>query len=54
MLRSIKFFLFTALMGLTLTSCYRMPGEDDYSLIPNINNPDITRAKESAEPAMKY
>lgn len=23
------------------TACYRMPGEDDYSVIPLTNNPDI-------------
>lgn len=26
-----------------ITGCYRMPTEDDYSLIPTTNNPDITR-----------
>lgn len=25
----------------TATACYRMPGEDDYSVIPMTNNPDI-------------
>lgn len=26
-----------------VTSCYKMPKEDDYSLVPMTNNPDITR-----------
>lgn len=25
------------------SSCYRMPGDDDYSVIPTINNRDVTR-----------
>lgn len=54
MSHSIKFFLCVLCLGLTLTSCYRMPGEDDYSLIPTTNNPDVTRHKESVEPTMKY
>jgi hypothetical protein len=27
------------------TGCYRMPTDDDYCLVPNLNNPDITREK---------
>ena len=26
-----------------VTSCYRMPAEDECSLVPMTNNPDITR-----------
>ncbi|MEC7840487.1 MAG: hypothetical protein VX777_10660 [Chlamydiota bacterium] len=26
-----------------LSGCYRMPTEDDYSLVPTTNNPVITR-----------
>ena len=32
-------------MGCLLTSCYRMPAEDEYSLIPTTNNPVVTREK---------
>lgn len=28
----------------TAASCYRMPTEDDYSLIPSTNNPDYCRS----------
>jgi|GEM_PF-1086985 len=29
----------------SLSSCYRMPTDNDYSLVPNVNNPDVTRGK---------
>lgn len=40
----------------SLNSCYRMPTEDDYSLLPNVNNPDITRekAKNPFAPAARF
>ena len=28
-----------------LTSCYRMPTEDDYCVVPTTNNPDVTRER---------
>lgn len=31
------------LVLVTLTSCYRMPKENEYSLVPMTNNPDVTR-----------
>jgi len=35
------------------TSCYRMPAEDEYSLIPGTNNRDITReSSQSALPGL--
>lgn len=37
-----------------LTSCYRMPTEDDYSTVPVTNNPDVTREKPNFMPNMKY
>lgn len=37
--------LLTLLVALVLTGCYRMPAEDEYSVIPSINNPDVTRVK---------
>ena len=33
---------------LCLTSCYRMPTSEDYSLIPLTNNPDFTKEKSSS------
>lgn len=29
----------------TLSGCYRMPTENDYSLVPSYNNTDVTRGK---------
>lgn len=53
-MRSINILLITAAL-VTLTSCYRMPGEDEFSTIPTTNNPDVTRAKESGPtPTMNY
>jgi len=45
-----------SLLATTLfTACYRMPSEDDYSVVPSTNNPDITNAKsESCLPNLKY
>lgn len=34
--------LFFGLALLLLSSCYRMPGEEDYCLIPTTNNPSVT------------
>lgn len=28
-----------------LTSCYRMPTEDDFCVVPATNNPSVTREK---------
>lgn len=44
-----KTFKIRSILMLTLfslfSSCYRMPTEDDYSLIPTTNNPSVTREK---------
>lgn len=49
-----KLFLFLV-TSLSLSACYRMPTEDDYCLVPNVNNPSITREKSgSAMPNLKY
>jgi len=39
---------------LILSGCYRMPTEDDYSVMPVTNNPHITNEKQSALPNMGY
>lgn len=40
---------------LTLCSCYTMPTDDDYSVVPMINNKDVTKEKsQSATPQMGY
>lgn len=36
------------------SGCYRMPSEDDYSVIPTTNNPTITREKNTLIPNMPY
>ena len=38
-------YLFMLGTMLVLSSCYRMPGEDEYSLVPTTNNPAITHEK---------
>lgn len=40
---------------LSLTGCYRMPDEDEYSLVPTTNNPEITLERnDSVIPSMSY
>ena len=41
---SIKSLLLLAVC-LCLTSCYRMPTEDDFSEVPTTNNPAVTCEK---------
>ena len=44
--------LVIAIAALLITGCYRMPGDDDYSLIPSTNNADIIGAKAKAASPM--
>lgn len=55
-IRSIYFkILFGTSLGLLFTSCYRMPTENDFSLVPTTNNPAITCEKsEGLVPGLKY
>lgn len=40
---------------LLLSSCYRMPTEEDYSLVPTTNNPAITYEKDDSPiPKVSY
>jgi hypothetical protein len=41
----LKSTLLILIVCSTLASCYRMPGEDDFSVIPATNNPSVTREK---------
>ena len=44
-----------ALLGACLTSCYRMPSENDFSLVPTTNNPAVTYEKnDSLMPGASY
>lgn len=55
MLRLISLSLLLLTAGTAVNSCYRMPTEDDYSLVPSTNNPDTTRQrKESLMPKVSY
>ena len=45
----------SAAIILSLSSCYRMPNEDDYSVVPLTNNRDFTREGNSTlMPNMEY
>jgi hypothetical protein len=46
---SLKYIIF--LLPL-LVSCYRMPTEDDYSVVPLTNNRDITQEKVNPLPQL--
>lgn len=46
--------LFSSLF-LVAASCYRMPEEDEFSLVPTTNNPAITHERnDSMVPAVSY
>lgn len=50
-------FLFLPLFAavILLSSCYRMPTDDDFSVVPTTNNPSVTQEKPSGfMPAMGY
>lgn len=42
-------YILLALLACNLCGCYRMPTEDDYSTVPLVNNPDLTREKPSQQ-----
>lgn len=56
--KSLAPLMTTCIFTLTLiscTGCYRMPGEDDYSVVPTTNNPSVTCEKnDNIMPAVKY
>lgn len=37
--------LFIGFLGSSLVSCYRMPTENDFSVVPTTNNPSVTYEK---------
>jgi hypothetical protein len=37
--------LILVVTALSCTSCYRMPGEDEFCLVPATNNPSVTHEK---------
>lgn len=40
--------IFAACLALLLTGCYRMPSENEFSLVPTTNNPAVTCEKRSS------
>lgn len=42
--------LLLLLIPIMLTSCYQMPGDDDYCVVPTTNNPCVTGQKSSGPP----
>lgn len=55
--QKMKFAPLLALLSLSLLchSCYRMPGEDEYCLIPSTNNPSVTHERPQAPvPQLSY
>lgn len=54
-MRLVKIFFAIFFVATSLSSCYRMPTENEYSTIPTVNNPDVTRASGgSGLPGMSY
>jgi hypothetical protein len=47
--------LLILIFSISLAGCYRIPGENDFSIIPATNNPEVTGERPgSAMPGMKY
>lgn len=38
-------FLLAGLLMMTLQSCYHMPADDEFSVVPTINNPAVTNER---------
>ena len=47
-----RFFIVTFAV-VFLTGCYRMPTDDDFSLVPTTNNPAVTCEKSQGLPGLK-
>lgn len=46
--KQIPLILFLFIVStFNLVACYRFPDEDEYSVVPATNNPDVTREKPS-------
>lgn len=53
---SLKYlFVLSVCFAACLTSCYRMPGEDEFSVVPTTNNPSVTCEKSTGlMPSVPY
>jgi hypothetical protein len=49
-----KVIALSLIMISCMTSCYRMPRDGEYSVIPNTNNPDLQRNEESIVPNINH
>jgi hypothetical protein len=54
MYKNIKKFLILAMLWAVATSCYRMPGDDDFSVCPTTNNRSLTQETQSMVPEVPY
>ncbi|MFI0435656.1 MAG: hypothetical protein ACH350_08045 [Parachlamydiaceae bacterium] len=45
---SLNMFALITCLLLCLTSCYRMPNENEFSLVPTTNNPAVTCEKNTS------
>lgn len=50
----LKLMFVVVLMEIGLTSCYRMPTDDDYCMIPITNNADFKREADELVPKVQY
>jgi hypothetical protein len=42
------------LLCCAVSCCYRMPEDDEFSMIPSTNNPNYTREKSGGAPGLGY
>lgn len=47
-MKPVQMLLVFAALLLLCVGCYRMPTDDDCSLVPTTNNPDVTRDRGSS------
>lgn len=54
-MKFVRSFLGAALLLFVLESCYRMPTDDDFSVVPTTNNPALTNERsDHFVPGMSY
>lgn len=49
----LSFILLLTCSAIGFTSCYRMPTDNDFSLVPTTNNPAVTCEKSQGLPGLK-
>lgn len=54
-LQRFALLIFTTCCLLSTSACYRMPTDEDFSIVPMTNNPHITRESQSSNiPNVKF